>query len=61
MLLDDGGANLPGGLHFLAIVVESVSYNCFCTVGVVDNLLRKEDGWVVEFLVVGPVCSSALC
>ena len=61
LLFDDGGANLAGGLDFLAIIVEAVGYDCFCTVGVVNNLLGRENGWIVKFLVVGPVCSSALC
>lgn len=58
VLFNDGGANLACGFDFFVGVVEAVGYDSFGAVGIGDDLLLWEDGWVVEFLVVGPVASS---
>lgn len=58
MLFDDGGADFARGFDLLVCVVEAVAYDCFCAVSVGDYLLWREDGGVVEFFVVCPVCSS---
>jgi len=55
VLFYDGRADLPCGLDFLTGVGEAVRDYCLGAIGIRDDLLRRKDGGVIKFFVVGPV------
>lgn len=57
--MDNGCADLAGGLDLFVGVVEAVGDDRLGAVRVGDDLLRRERGGVVELFVVGPVLAAA--
>ena len=55
VLFYDSRADLAGRLDFLVAVRQTIRNYCLGSVRVGDDLLWREDGWVIELFVVGPV------
>jgi len=58
VLFYDGGPDPTGGFDFLAVVVETVGYDCLCTILVCGNLLWGKGGGILEFFVVSPILAA---